>query len=81
MERIQTEIEETEGIHLIKREYRLSDFTPEPDFVVVASDKKEDKKFISDYCKARRIPVNVVDEEVNYIIKDNFYCSANSIGL
>lgn len=56
------EIEKIEGIRLVKREFLEEDLEMEPDFVVVADGDKEQKEFISSFCKARRIPVNVVDD-------------------
>lgn len=77
------EIENMKGIHRIKRDYTVSDFSPEPDFVVVADGKEEEKRFISDYCKARRIPVNVVDDEdyCSYIYSAMVTKGALSIGI
>ena len=77
------EIENIEGITLIRREFDLSDFMPEPDFVVVALDNEEEKKIISKYCKTRRIPVNVVDDESNssYIYSAMVTKGSLSIGI
>lgn len=56
------ELEQTEAIHLIRREFIETDLYPRPDFAVVASGVESHKMIISKFCKERRIPVNVVDD-------------------
>ena len=56
------DLEQTEGIRLIRREFIETDLYPRPDFAVVASGEESHKMIVSKFCKERRIPVNVVDD-------------------
>lgn len=49
------------SLFFIEREFRLEDLSG-ADFVVAATDDERVNGEISDYCRERRIPVNVVDD-------------------
>lgn len=56
------EIEEMTEITRISREFQESDLEPIPEMVIAASDQTEVNHRISELCKERHIPVNVVDD-------------------
>lgn len=46
-----------------RRKFREEDLTENIDFVIVAGDDARENHWIADLCRARRIPVNVVDDQ------------------
>ena len=51
----------TAPLHYIEREFRIADLSG-ADFVIAATDDEALNGRISDYCKSKQIPVNVVDD-------------------
>ncbi|MDE6737730.1 MAG: bifunctional precorrin-2 dehydrogenase/sirohydrochlorin ferrochelatase [Lachnospiraceae bacterium] len=49
------------SLHYIEREFRMADLA-RADFVIAATDDEALNSRISDYCKSKQIPVNVVDD-------------------
>ena len=77
------EIEMIEGVNFLKSDYMVLDILQTADFVIVADSEEEVKRRISKYCKERRIPVNVVDEEAysSYTYSAMVTKGALSIGI
>lgn len=57
----QPDREEESSVTLIEREFRMEDLSG-ADFVIAATDDEMLNEHISDYCKEKKIPVNVVDD-------------------
>ena len=57
------EIEEDQELELVYRKFEENDLNPFPAFVIVAGDGKEENHKIAELCRAKRIPVNVVDDQ------------------
>lgn len=57
------EMENIPGLILIRRTFNETDLTPEPVFVIVSTGDQAEDRRISALCQARRIPVNVVDDQ------------------
>lgn len=58
-----SELESIPGLTLLRRAFAESDLTPEPAFVIVSTGDQAEDRRISALCQARRIPVNVVDDQ------------------
>ena len=50
------------SLHYIEREFRMTDLSG-ADFVIAATNDEALNSCISDYCKSKQIPVNVVDDK------------------
>lgn len=57
------EIEADRELELLYRDFKESDLDSLPAFVIVAGHDTEENHRISELCRARRIPVNVVDDQ------------------
>lgn len=62
---ILSEIEQMPEVCCIKREFEKEDLERHPRFVIAATNKKEVNAKISEWCKEKNIPVNVVDDVEN----------------
>ena len=58
-----TQKEKVQRITLSRRKFVETDLTESIDFVIVAGEDSEENHWIADLCRARRIPVNVVDDQ------------------
>ncbi len=52
-------------LQVIERKFQESDLEPRPDFVVIACDDMEERKWIAKLCRERHILVNSVDDIEN----------------
>ncbi|MDO4331559.1 MAG: bifunctional precorrin-2 dehydrogenase/sirohydrochlorin ferrochelatase [Eubacteriales bacterium] len=59
--RLGTGVQKGAALTLIQRRATQEDLA-DADFVIAATDDEQTNEWISDYCKAHRIPVNVVDD-------------------
>ncbi len=57
------EIEHDQEVKLIHREFTETDLEPLPAFVIVAGENTEENHRIAELCRAKRILVNVVDDQ------------------
>ncbi len=56
------EIEEDSSLNLVHRSFEAADLDSLPEFVAVAGEDTEENHKIAELCRAKRIPVNVVDD-------------------